>query len=322
MIPQDIVISPDVIEKIKNDFMDLDLKSYWRNLRYKRLVFDKGKEGIVFEEIRKLLVGAHKLIVEKVHKEILDSVRFANRVKFIEIKDTKDYSKNKINNILLNLTLLTESKILNIEDIAVKELIIPKFDELKELELLSIQESIEPPVESKIFNADRSIYLYFGDEYKIHFSLEHYFTSTETLIICDKYVIDKNSGYKFLFYILNICNNLKKLEIWTKFDDNMKNFATKEELINDLDEHINKNDLKLKYVICNTLRNQHRRHMYTDCFDIKSDVGLNFIDLNYKVIKSDTDIIIKEKNVEISRSIEKVKNIIKANNLILHQNYQ
>jgi hypothetical protein len=96
--------------------------------------------------------------------------------------------------------------------------------------------------------------------------------------------------------------------------------VTIEELIIDLDEHIKNSNLNLKYVLCNTLRNQHKRHIYTDNFDIKPDVGFNFLNLDYKVFKSDTDIIIKEKDTKIRRSIEKVKDIIKRNNLVLYKN--
>ncbi|MFZ4589363.1 MAG: hypothetical protein ACOYN6_00065 [Ignavibacteria bacterium] len=326
MIPQDIVISPDVIEKIKNEFIDLNLRSYWSNMKYKRLVFD-SKEGIIIEEIKKLLVGAHKLIVEKVHKEILNSARFSSSGKFIEIKDAKKYSHNKINNLLLNLTMLTGSKILNIEDVTVKNLIIPKFDDLKEIELLNIKESIKPPSNSKIFNAERTIDLFLNDDFKIHEILLHYFINTKSLIICDKYVLHKNRdnnnkcGYDLFFEILRKCENLKELEIWTKFDHkNVEDFATKNELISDLNKYTKENKPDLKFTICVALGSQHKRHIYTDYFDIKSDVGLNFLNMQYKVNKSVTDIVIEERTSKINQSIKEDKNSIKSKNRVLYKN--
>lgn len=316
---QDIVISPDVIDKMINEYDNIDLNSYWKNLKYKRIVFEKIN-GIIVEKIREHLKNADKLIKLRIETEILDSIRFSNKSKIIDLKRESKFTKNKINNLLLNLVLKTDSKLLNVEDSNINSIIKPFHDELKSIEILNLIESISPPSNSRILNAQRTIELYHKEEFKIHEILKYYFINTESLIICDKYVIHKKGGYKILFDILSNCQNLKTLEIWTKFDHkNKEDFVTKEELINDLNNYIKRKKYQIKYIICAALGNQHRRHIYTDYFDIKMDVGLNFLDSEYKVNKSDTDIIINEKDKKLSESIIKIKENIERYNQILYQ---
>lgn len=311
MILQDIVISPDVIDKFKKESQSIDSKSYWENIDYKRILFDK--KDFIFSEIKKGVQDSDKSLYEIVHKKILDSIRFENKSKLIDIKSPKKFSNDELTNVLLNTVLLSDSKILNTENSDLK-VHIRLFEGLKELEILNISEIVEAPPTSRLYNKKRDIFLYKDDFFKIHEVLKHYFFSTKKLIICDKYIIDKRSGYYFLFHILEECKNLEHLEIWTEFDDKKNYFASLSEVIDDLKKQFKeriKNN-KFHFKILESLQDQHKRHIYTDDFDIMFDKGLNFLNKKYFVKPHTTDIIIRPRDEKVDKSIRNMSHLEKV----------
>lgn len=288
MILQDIVISPDIVEEIKNHFdipgYYLDIKSYNNNLQLKEIVFDdidgNGKSMII-ENYYKIAKSSNDF-VKKFVNEFIDKLRYQNESKTIFLPEDKLellYREDDFINRLLNLTKKTDSKILNSEKVLKAKILFGEFkDKLENVEVINYEEFISPPAKSSLFVLNRTIDLEYKEKFEINKILKHYLINTENIKINDKYLRNPKGGFKVLLNLLKECINIKNVKIYSDFtlkDPKKRPLLTKEEMRTKLCE-----SFKCNFEINQIEINEHDRHIYTDNFDIFMSKGLDTIDNN------------------------------------------
>jgi hypothetical protein len=287
MIYQDIVMSPEIFSRISKAFSpetdeDLDFKSYKKELELKKIVLDKksktGKSEI-YDEICRIINTSSDFSKQKLDS-ILKQFLVSGRNEYKEIDSGTKYTADKKYNTIINLSLKTESKLVNCDNNCIK-LLQNKFEELKDIDVLSLEEMTNPPSKSSIFNYHRTINLKKDDHINLVKLLRFYLLNSVSFEIHDKYLRKRDSGLKKLKEILVEFPNLKTIKIFTNFyDENQlgENYVTKEEMTKELSAIVNQ-----KIEIHQISRDEHDRHIYTDKWDIFFSAGLDFLN-NYNCV--------------------------------------
>lgn len=220
MFIQEIVINPDIFEKISRasslgSYELIDFKSYNDNLKLKKILFDKDEAGhsIIFNKINEIKksssdFGKHQ--IDYVLRNILSPGKFENK----EIFSGKIYCSNKILNQILNLCLLSESKIINSEDKSSVDLK-DKNEELRDIEFLNFEEFIKPTDNSRIFSLEKEINVKRGEKFLFEEYFRPYLSEVKKIKVTDRFIRKREGGYLNLIRILKICNKLEKLELFT-----------------------------------------------------------------------------------------------------------
>lgn len=283
--PQDIVINSDVFERINSSLLDINFKSYKENLKLKRLVTSEDLLDVI-KQIFNASTGLQKKAIEEILRV------FEDESKFVHLKngDHKNYySKNQKINTLINLGLFSNSQLINSEDKSLS-LVLPNLKNNINLELLSIEEMINPPSFSKLFTLERDIDLKKNDKFNIYETLEFYWLNTQNLCIEDDYLRHKKRQFPLLIKLLKTCANLKNVKIFTPFLDKQQ----------DNDEYYNQNEFVEEIIKSTNItpiivsKKVGERHYITDLFDIHLGKGLDFFTIpDFKVYRPKVSIRIK-----------------------------
>lgn len=288
MYLQDIVINPDVFEKIKDDILEIDFKSYKKNLVLKRLVTSK-EIGEKFKSVKESSNDLGKKAIEAVLKIFEKEEKYFH----LESDGFKPFIRNNvISNALLNLAINSNSQIINSENKSIK-LLLSSIPEAKNVEVLTINETINPPPESKLYCFNRIIKLKKGDYFNIYESLKWYWLNTTSLNIEDNYLRHKKRQFPLLIELIKSCKNLNRLEIHTDFQDHKQ----QKEIYYDQDDF--EKELLDETGIKPTIISEHvdERHYFTDHFEIILGKGIDFFDLGkFKVKKNRITIEITTQN--------------------------
>lgn len=293
MYYQEIIISPDIFNKISNYFSEstdynLDLKSYYSNLKNKTLVVDLDENdfSIFKNEINEIYKKSSKVGKDKINLIIKEFTK-SNRILDIKSEKFQNICDKKIVNCVLNLGLLSKSKIINSEDENIKDKV-KQNEDLRILELIDLNEFIKPPNKSNLFSIERQIEIKRGDSFKFESILYPYINSTLNISITDRYLRKRNGGFLNLVRLLKCCNNLKKITINTiLYDSKDLKFDIS---TGDLRKYIKK-EFGILPVIKNT--KEHQRTIVTDYYLITFEPGLDFVNEDYIALRHNIDIKIK-----------------------------
>ncbi len=284
MYLQEIIISPDIFEKLSKE-IKLDQASYLKNLDLKKIVWDKNNDGIsILKDTIENIFLSCSFPFDKIIYEILDSFGNKGKHEFKTLKTTYDYCEDEIKNTLLNLSMLSESKIINSEDkssLSLKD----KHKELEELEILDLNDFNDPPSRSKQFCNNRKILIPAGQVFKFQNVLTSYFIDTKKIIVSDKYLRRKES-FDNLVKMLRLCTELEELTIFTISRDNSSNdsFDLKFQIFKDrLMSEFNFLGDNLK--VPPNYKVIHERILITDRFILEFGPGFNFVDDKFKARK-------------------------------------
>jgi hypothetical protein len=281
---QDIIISPDIFKKISKAFSidsneELDLKSYVENLKLKRLVLDNDEENetsLFVNTIKELYCSSSDLGKKKLDL-ILNMFITPGKMKYINTSNFQNILSSKEHNYLLNLGMLSESKIINSEIEELKSCLLI-FKNLSDIEILSFEETIKPKNNSGIYCYEKKLEFAKGKLFKYEKYFLPYLADTKSLIVEDRYLRKKEGGFLNLMKILKICPCLDKLIIKTiTRENNLKdNFDI---TVNDLSKKIKTQFPQLEPIIYGT--NEHKREMISDNFLFEIDPGFDFVDNEY-----------------------------------------
>jgi len=296
MYLQDIVISPDIFEKISRAFsLDsdeyLDLKSYNENLNLKKILFDKNEseESKINNKIQEI-INSSSDFGKKIIESILRNFEKSEKIEFKEIKNCKKYAKDILTNQVLNLSALSESKIVNSED---KSFLLLKLNnsELSELEILNFEEFIKPKSNSKIFSLEKEINIKRGEKFNYEDYFKPYLCETKSIKIVDKYLRKREGGFLNLMKLLKNCKKLEKIEIHTIKKDNLEKYKT-DITVDEVENEIKKLFPTLRINTYST--GDHIRFLETEDFKIVLDPGFDFVNKDYKAEKHDVIINFKK----------------------------
>lgn len=295
---QDIVIHPNIFEKISKAFSleydeFVDMKSYVNNLNLKILILDKNEDekSIVYDKLIKIMNTSSDL-GKKMINDILRKFQLSERISFKEIKNGKNYGIEKISNQVLNLSVLSESKIVNSEDKSILDLKCVH-TELEDIEFLNLEEFIFPPSLSKSISFTREINIPCGNEFRFENIFRPYLKETEMLVINDRYLRKKDRGYMVLCKILSLCKNLKNLSIYTLKRDGVLRDGFDMSL-SDFKTSLEKQFPKVKSFVRKTNNTIGKdRFLETEHFRFKFSPGIDFVNEDYIADKNPISISIK-----------------------------
>lgn len=297
MYRQEIVISPDIFEKISRAFsdntdIDIDLKSYKENLNLKKVLFDKDKnnKSVLLNEIKIILSKSSDFGRQKIDT-ILKMFQSGERCNYRDLKLMKVYSKDDLLNKILILAALSESKIINSEHIELN-LLKNKYDELKKLEVLNFEDAIKPSGNSRNYCNNKKLIFKRGEQFIFEEYFEPYLYDTRKIIVTDKYLRKRNGGYLNMMRLINICKNLDSIEINTFLKDDSEIYKP--------DIKISEIETEVKRISNNiTIRfrgtGKHRRTIETDDFLITLDPGFDFVNNEYIAEKHDAVLMFERK---------------------------
>jgi hypothetical protein len=296
---QEIVISPDIFEKIGRAFNidseeDIDLKSYRENLDLKKIVFENSDDGgsSILNSIRELM-EKHGDFGKKKIDSVLRSFLKPGRHEFRTIEQPRKYCTNEITNTILNLGLQTESRIINTQDKTPSALSL-KHTELSELELLDIDESIHPGFNSRVLCREKTLKFKRGETINYERYFVPYISHAETLTINDRYLRIRNGGFMNLKRLLKLMINLKKIEIRTITGNDLDKFKpdiTCDEVQNEI------RNIHMNAVIKIIGKAAHERFLETEHCRITIDPGFDFVNEQYVAGKNDVTIHFKLKDI-------------------------
>lgn len=296
---QEIVISPDIFEKIGRAFNidadeEIDLKSYRENLALKKIVFENSDDSgsSILNSIKELM-KEHGDFGRKKIDSVLRSFLTPGRHEFRTIGQPRKYCTNKITNTILNLALQTESRIINTEDKTPSALSM-KHAELSELELLDFDESIHPGFNSRVLCKEKTLKFRRGETLIFEKYFAPYISHAETVTVNDRYLRIRNGGFMNLKRLLKLMINLKKIEIRTITADNLDKFRpdiTCDEVKKEI-RKIHKN------AVINIIgKAAHERFLETEHCRITIDPGFDFVNEKYVASKNDVTIHFKLKEI-------------------------
>ena len=282
MAYQEIIISPDILRLIDNSYRsienDIDIRSYKNNLNLKKIILDKEKS--LYSEYQNIINNATDLGKQQIDF-ILKSFLMNGRIEYKTLSNDF-YSSNKINNTLFSLALKTNDKIINSNSgvILLEKL---NNDSLKDIEILNIEEIIKPPSESNCFSLERTINITKGDKFEFDKIFKFYLSDTATIKISDKFIRKRKVALGNTIKILNCCNSLRHIYIYTNTFESIDDELS----LSDLKKQIF-NSIGIAPEIRHTGR--HRRTIESDQFRIAIDPGLDFVDENNIPIKHDIEV--------------------------------
>lgn len=296
MYLQEIVISPDIFEKIGRAFEpnsneDIDLKSYKENLALKKIIFEKGTDesSLILNAIEEMMEKFNDFGKQKMNS-VLKSFLLSNRVEFRTIDKAENFTKNKIVNTLLNLGLITESKIINAEDKTTKALSL-KHSSLTELEILDFHELIKPGCNSRVLCKEKTLSFKRGERIDFEKFFSPYINGAEKLIINDRYLRLRKGGFMNLMRLLKTIRKLKTIEIRTIQRDDLDKFKPD---INcaEIEKEIRNIHGETVFRFGNAV---HERFIESELCKIIIDPGFDFVNESYIAERNDVSIHFKIK---------------------------
>lgn len=282
MYLQEIVINPDIFEKISRAFSpgsdeDIDLKSYKENLKSKSILFDKidDDSSLIYDKIIEILSKSSDSGKDRIDL-ILKSFLKSDKIRYLSVSKSKKYCRDNLLNQILNLSLSSESRIINSED---KSALLFKFqhEELNDLEMLTFEEFIEPPSESRLYSRKRKIRVAQGKEFIFEDILKCYLVDSENIFINDRYLRNRSRGFMVLKKLLKLCSNLKAVTIHTiLINNNIKdNFDM---TIEEFSTSLEKDFPNVKIEIKETNKKIGKdRFIHNELFRIEFSPGIDFV---------------------------------------------
>lgn len=217
MYLQEIVVSPDIFAKIVRAFSpeheeDVDMESYKKNLDLKKIIFDndQNNDSYIFNELKKAIDGGSDLAKHKIDSILKKFTLVKGNLEFRNVPVNKTFPTTELNNRILNLSLLTDSKIINSEDKNISLLRL-KNDKLAEIEVLNFSEFIDPPYVSKIYSSRKTIRINRRETFRFEEYFRPYLIDTTFLSITDRYIRD-SIALANLIKLMRLCKNLKGLK--------------------------------------------------------------------------------------------------------------
>lgn len=284
MYLQEVVISPDIFEKISKAFsqefeIDLDLRSYKNNLALKKVLFDKNEvnESEIEKRINEIKNSSSDFGKQKIDS-ILKLFLISGRNEFKKINNCKNFCEDTIQNKVLNLSLLSKSKLINSEDKNLYPLKLKYEDDLKEIEVLDFEEFINPKSNSKVFCLNKAIEIQRGEEFVIEEYFLPYIVDASEIKITDRFIRKRQGGYLNLVRLLGLCKNLKRLTINTIKKDESEKYKP------DIKLDIFEQELKEKFQNIELSINStgdHWRILETKKFKITLEPGFDFVNEIY-----------------------------------------
>lgn len=289
MYLQEVVISPDIFEKVHKAFAKdsdefLDMKSYLKNLKLKKIIFESEPlgESLISNEYFRFRDNSDDE-QKRCIKAMLDTILVSERISVKKVDGNSAYCKDTMWNTLLCLSLKTESKIINAEMKGYKALAL-KHKELSEIEILNFEEFIKPPESSRLMTLDlKKIEIpQRGTKFMFEDILRQYFTNAKTLIVNDRHVRIRNQGFVNFKRILSLCKCLEEVKISTTLEVDKKNTNFKP----DISEEELRNEIysitgiaKDKIIIEN---GEHMRYLRTEDFRFRFEPNLWFVKDDYR----------------------------------------
>lgn len=279
MYRQDIIISPDIFEIISRAFsydydVDIDLKSYIENLKLKNLMLDlagEDNESVILKEIVKIAECSSDIGKKKI-KIILDLFLKSERIKYVKPETARYYHRNETMNAVLNISQLSNSKIINTETPQYRN-IIQLNDELKDIELLDFVECITPPNSSRLYCLQKKLRFNRGEQipYKEYFL--PYLYDSKNIKVYDRY-IRRDTSLENLIQVLKLSKNIVALSINTIVRENNSkdNFDLS---VSEMKERLLSVFPEVQITVQKT--DAHERRLITDEYDITIDPGFNFV---------------------------------------------
>jgi hypothetical protein len=289
MYLQEVVISPDIFEKVHNASAKdsdefLDMRSYLQNLKLKKIIFESEPlgESLISNEYFRFRDNSDDE-QKRCIKAMLDTILVSERISVKKVDGNSAYCKDKIWNTLLCLSLLSESKIINAENKNHKELA-RTHKELSDIEILNFEEFIKPPNQSRLFCLEKEMEFKKNSTIRFEKLFRPYLADAKKLVISDRYFRKRNGGYPNFLKIVRLVHSLESIEIKT-YDD--KKLASLEKakykpsdyvLNNELESEMKKVHPNLKVSYSNS---EHARYIETDQFRIDIDPGFDFVNQRY-----------------------------------------
>ena len=286
---QDIIISPDIIECIKNFFLGngelINFKDYIDNLKNKKLILDKNKdnESIIEQSYFNLKESSIKVVKDMIDL-ILKPLLLSGRIDYKILENAKVYQQDSIQNVLLNLAINTESKIINTESKTLK-LITNNNKELTDIEILDIDNFINPTTHSIVFANNKVIRIERGAKFLFEKYFIPYLCDAENININDRYLRKRNGGFLNLLKILKLCKSSTNIEIYTILrDGNPKDGfdMTKNQFENEINK-ISNCKISLKPTNSDVGK---MRYIKTENYNIDIEPGFDFVDSDYVALNN------------------------------------
>jgi len=289
MYLQEVVISPDIFEKVHKAFAKdsdefLDMKSYLQNLRLKKVIFENEPldDSVIMNEYSRIRDKSDDEQRRGI-KAILDTILVSERFSVKQIDSNSAFCKDKIWNTLLCLSLLSESKIINAENKNHKALALTH-KELSDIEILNFEEFIKPPNQSRLFCLEKELQFEKNSTIRFEELFSPYLADAKKLVISDRYFRKRNGGYPNFLKIIRLINSLESIEIKT-YDDNKlaslekAKYKSSDYVLNaELESEMKKVHPNLKVSYSNS---EHARYIETDQFRIDIDPGFDFVNQRY-----------------------------------------
>ena len=304
MYLQEVVISPDIFEKVHKAFAKdsdefLDMKSYLKNLKLKKIIFENEPlgESVISTEYFRFIDNSDDEQKRGI-KAMLDIILVSDRCSVKQVDSNSTYCKDKIWNTLLCLSLLSESKIINAENKNHKALAL-KHKELSDVEILNFEEFIKPPNRSRLFSLEKEMQFEKSSLIRFEELFRPYLSDAKKLVISDRYFRKRNGGYPNFLKIVALINSLESIEIRTYDDKKLASidkakYKSADYVSNaELESEVKKihPDLKINYG-----NSEHARYIETDQFRIDIDPGLDFV--NQKYVADYNNVILRFKEIK------------------------
>ena len=297
MYLQEIVINPDIFEKISRAFSpgsdeDIDLKSYKENLKSKSILFDKidDDSSLIYDKIIEILSKSSDSGKDRIDI-ILKSFLKSDKIRYLSISKSKKYCRDNLLNQILNLSLSSESRIINSED---KSALLFKFkhEELNYIEMLNFEEFIRPKSNSRIFSLEKDINISRGEKFSFEEYFKPYLNSVKNIKITDRYLRKREGGYLNLIRLLKVCDSLVNLEIQTILNDDSVKYKP-DIKIEEIESEIKKLNPNIAVSFKST--GDHKRSLETEDFVITIDPGFDFVNRQYIAANHNVTITFKYK---------------------------
>ena len=133
-----------------------------QNLKLKRLILDKRTDNKgIYQKMKNIINNSSDLAKNKL-EIILEEFLKSKRVRFEESLSKRKYVVDMEHNYLFNLAASSKTKIINSQ----REILLYK-SRINEFEILSIEDFIDPPLNSTLFSIKRDIELTKGKSFNL-----------------------------------------------------------------------------------------------------------------------------------------------------------
>lgn len=290
MYKQEIVVDPYIFEKIEKDIY-FDFKNYYENLKNKKIVIDISKGKSYLNDLYLFITGRAKYESKKRMEEIIKYFYEYGNFNQADKKDFSALNEDNHINILFNLALKTEYKIINSENKKLEnEKNLKRYTE--GIEIVNTDTFIKPGSRSRVFALNRVIKVNTTESFKFEEIFKPYVVDSKKLVFNDLYIRNRSRGMVNLLKIIKIVKKPESIEIRTIMRENntKDNFdVTCEELKEEVYKAV-----KIEPVILEA--KTKNRTLETDDFEFSIQPGFDFVTDNYEVRKNPIMITITQKN--------------------------